>query len=134
MASNIEVTMVDRPFLAVADLKIRTNMARAVQDCSSFWTETFRSVLEKLASGPVETYGISQSVNPAKGEFDYWAALPWDLGQVTPEGLRSLDIPGGTCACLKVTDPKLVTGTFNYLYRERLPRHDEYEARRGALL
>jgi AraC family transcriptional regulator len=65
-------------------------------------------------------YGISASMDPATGEFDYVAGFEVSSGDDVPEGMVCFEVPGGKYAVLNTTLPK-IGETFRHAYETWMP-------------
>ena len=65
-------------------------------------------------------YGISASMDPVTGEFDYIAGIEVVSGEDIPKGMIRFEVSGGKYAVFRITLPK-IGETFRYAYETWMP-------------
>jgi AraC family transcriptional regulator len=113
------VTIVERPRLRTAGLKVRTTMGKASEDCPRLWTEEFEPRMADFPADPAyagQSYGVSVMVDA--DSFDYWAVMPLAPGAALPEGMAELDIPGGFYAECPIGSLAELPDAFTHIYSE----------------
>lgn len=115
--ANFIVTVVDRPAIKAAGIKVRTTMERASVDCPKLWSEEFGPRMCSFpadAARPDESYGLSVMIDSEA--FDYWAVMPIADGVAAPDGMDTITIPGGTYAECRVESLAQLGEAFTYIY------------------
>ncbi len=88
--ANFTVTIVERPAIKTAGLKVRTTMDKTGVDCPKLWSDDFAPRMGTFpcdASRPGESYGLCIMVD--NDTIDYWAVMPIAAGAAVPEGMDS---------------------------------------------
>ena len=113
--AEFTVTIVERPAVKAAGLKISTTMEKTAVDCPKLWSEDFVPHMEAFpCDGSGESYGVC--IMTSETEFDYWAVMPLGKGASVPEGLSELTIPGGLYAECPVKSLEEMGEAYTYLY------------------
>ncbi len=120
------VTVIQRPAVRIAGLKVRTNILRAKDDCPRLWHDEFGPRMAELASGPSESYGVSWMVDGTAGIFDYGAAMPLTEGAAIPRGMLAAELPEGLYAQCEVPSLAELAAAYQFIYMRWLPGRKEY--------
>ena len=124
--ASFPVTLVQRPRLRIAGLKLRTDMRKAQEDCTRLWHEEFGPRMAELASGSSESYGVSWLVDGPAGIFDYCAALPLAQGMAAPQGMVTAELPEGLYTQCDVPSLAELAAAYHFLYTTWFPGQQEY--------
>ena len=127
-----EVNVAGREAFSAVGLKVRTDMQKAMRDCSGLWHDAFAPRMGELVSGPVESYGVSRVVEPDKGVFDYFALLPFPEDRAVPPGMERVRVPAGLYAECPVNTLEDLSRAYSFIFSEWLPRHPEYAVNMSA--
>ena len=115
--ANFTVTIVERPAIKTAGLKVRTTMDKTGVDCPKLWSDDFAPRMGTFpcdASRPGESYGLCIMVD--NDTIDYWAVMPIAAGAAVPEGMDSITIPGGTYAECRIDSLAQMGEAYTHLY------------------
>ena len=115
--AELTVSIVDRPEIKTAGLKVRTTMAKASQDCPSIWQNDFGPRMEAFPADPAfpnQSYGLSIMLDSET--FDYWAVMPLAPGADVPEGMDTITIPGGKYAECHLESLAQLGEAYTYIY------------------
>jgi predicted transcriptional regulator YdeE len=111
------VTVVDRPAISAAGLKVRTAMDAAGADCPALWEKTFGPKMASFPADPArpgESYGVCVMIDD--NTFDYWAVMPLAKGAEVPGGMEAITVPGGLCGECRLASLKELTPAYTYMY------------------
>ena len=125
--ATFTVTVVERPAVRTAGLKVRTSMAKASQDCPAIWQNEFGPRMESFPADPAhpgQSYGASIMLDSEN--FDYWAVMPIAPGAQVPEGMDILEIPGGLYAECKLLSLKELGDAYTYIYGDWIKEQGKY--------
>lgn len=114
---SFTVTVVERPAVKTAGLKVRTDMQKASQDCPGIWQNDFGPRMMAFPADPArpgESYGVSIMIDSES--FDYWAVMPLAPSAQVPDGMDILDIPGGLYAECPVASLAQLGDAYNHVY------------------
>lgn len=115
--AQFAVTVVERPAVKTAGLKVRTSMAKASQDCPRIWEQEFGPRMESFPADPQQagqSYGVSIMLDSET--FDYWAVMPIAPGADVPEGMDILEIPGGLYVECHLDSLAQLGDAYTYIY------------------
>lgn len=113
--AEFAVTIVERPAVKTAGVKVCTTMEKASVDCPKLWSDTFVPYMEAFpCDGSGESYGVC--IMTSETEFDYWAVMPLGKDAKAPDGLAELSLPGGLYAECPVKSLAEMSEAFTYLY------------------
>ncbi len=114
--ANLTVTVVERPAIKTAGIKIRTDMAKAGVDCPKVWSDDFGPRMGAFpwdASRSGESYGLCIMID--SDAFDYWAVAPIAAGAAVPDGMDTITIPGGPYAECRLASLAEMGEAFNLI-------------------
>lgn len=117
--ANFQVTVVTRPSIDTAGLKVRTTIQKTSIDCPKIWSEDFGPKMCGFPADPAypdQSYGVSIMLN--ENEFDYWAVMPLRSGATVPAGMETLQIAGGLYAECHISSLAELGDAFTYIYGE----------------
>ena len=123
---EFEIKVSPTPAQRVMGIKVRTSMAAAMTDCPKLWHETFAPRMHEVDGFNGTAYGVSEVVDCQAGVFDYWAAVPAAPNAPAPEGMESLDLPGGLYAQCRVESLADIGAAYEFLYSAWLPAQTEF--------
>lgn len=130
---EFNISIVERPSIRCAGVKVRTDMAKASQDCPALWTDVFGPRMKDVPANPEfpdESYGASIMVDSEV--FDYWAVMPLASGAAAPEGMDILEIPGGLYAECKLKSLEELGDAYNHIYLAWVAGQDKYSVNMQA--
>lgn len=95
--------------------------------------------MPEIATFPSLSFGASVLVDHQTGSFDYWAALPYRVGDPIPVGMALLDLPAGLYAECQLKSLDDLAGAYQHIYmvwgpgagynfREDAPSYETYPA------
>ncbi len=123
--AEFTVTVVERPAVRAAGVKVHTTMEKTSVDCPKLWSETFVPHMEAFpCDGSGESYGIC--IMTSETEFDYWAVMPLGKDVKVPEGLAEITVPGGLYAECPVPSIDRMGEAYAYLYTAWGKEQKEY--------
>lgn len=123
MASDdYQIDLVTREALTIVGLSVKTNMADSALDCPRLWSEAFGPRMEEVPTFAGLSYGVS--VMGPDDSFEYWAGLLHLPGQEVPEGMGTLDLPGGLYACCHLEGLPGLAMAYKYFYHVWVPDSD----------
>lgn len=125
--AQFTVSVVERPAIRTAGLKVRTNMANAFQDCPKIWERDFGPRMESFPADPQhagQSYGVSIMLDSEA--FDYWAVMPLAPGADVPEGMDILEIPGGLYAECHLQSLAQLGDAYTHIYMSWASTSDKY--------
>lgn len=99
--NGFEIKVVEFPTKQLMGIKVRTNMAKAKEDCQALW-QNFCPQLPKIYGK--ESYGVSIMLNAQ--DFDYWAALRLTnrfQQALKPPAFRPAPTPAALCRIWKAS-------------------------------
>ncbi len=116
---KFSIAIVERPDIGTAGLKVRTNMAKAHEDCSALWRDAFGPRMDAFPADPAypgQSFGVSVMLD--QENFDYWAVMPLAPGAAVPAGMATFDLPAGAYAECRVASLDELVGAYTYVYGE----------------
>lgn len=125
--SKFTVTVVERPTVKTAGVKVRTTMNKAMRDCPALWEKEFGPRMDSFPVDPKfagQSFGVSIMVD--NEAFDYWAVMPIDPAAPLPEGMDYLQIPGGLYAECHLASLAELGDAYTHLYMEWGPGQEKY--------
>ena len=123
--NGFEIKVVDFPAKQLMGIKVRTNMAKAKEDCPTLW-QNFCPQMPKIYGK--ESYGVSIMLNAQ--DFDYWAAVEAE-GQV-PSGIETTSIPSGSYARCTVPNLESIGAGYMFMYQTWLGGQQEWKLNEQA--
>ncbi len=119
-------TIVERPAIRAAGIKVSTAMEKASVDCVKIW-EDFMPFMAGFPADPAragESYGVC--VMTSETAFDYWAVMPLAPGAGVPAGLAEIALPGGFYGECPVKSLEELTHAYTYMYMTWGPALTDY--------
>lgn len=92
------VTVVARPEIVCAGIKMSTDFENVMRDCPALWKK-FEPSMQAFPAHTAfagESFGIS--VMTGETTLDYWAAMPLAPGAAVPDGMERVVLPAGNYA------------------------------------
>ena len=112
--SDFNVTIVEYPAKRLTGIKVRSNMAKAQEDCPALWQRFCTDYAQVM---PTASYGVTVMVNAE--DFDYWAAVE-DQGGRLPADLEHVDIPAGKYAVCSVPNLASIGEAYMFIFQKWL--------------
>ncbi|MCC8164763.1 MAG: GyrI-like domain-containing protein [Planctomycetes bacterium] len=125
--AQFTVTIVEKPTIKAAGMKVRTSMAKSHEDCPKLWSDAFGPRMMSFPADPAypeQSFGISVMVD--EDVFDYWAVMPLAPGAAVPEGMEARDVPGGLYACISGVTLAVLGEVYSYIYMKWPGEQSEY--------
>lgn len=97
--SDFNVTIVEYPAKRLTGIKVRSNMAKAQEDCPALWQRFCTDCAQGM---PAASFGVSVMLDAEN--FDYWAAVEDKDGRL-PADMEHVDIPAGKIRGLHRAQP-----------------------------
>ena len=124
--SDFNVTIVEYPAKRLTGIKVRSNMAKAQEDCPALWQSFCPKMPDTFGK---ECYGISVMLN--KQDFDYWAAAEAPEG-ACPAGLEPMGLPAGNYARCVVPNLENIGAGYMYMYQTWLAAQGDWKLNEQA--
>lgn len=118
--SDFNVTIVEYPAKRLTGIKVRSNMAKAQEDCLALWQ---RFCLNYEQVMPATAYGVSVMLDAEN--FDYWAAVEDKDGRL-PADLEHVDIPAGKYAVCSVPNLASIGEAYMFFFQKWLASQQAY--------
>ena len=112
--SDFNVTIVEYPAKRLTGIKVRSNMAKAQEDCPALWQRFSSSYAQVM---PAAAYGVTVMVNAE--DFDYWAAVEDKDGR-QPADMEHVDIPAGKYAVCSVPNLASIGEAYMFIFQKWL--------------
>lgn len=125
--AQFPITVVDRPEIRCAGMKVRTTMQKASVDCPAIWQNQFGPLMDSFPADPAypgQSYGASVMID--SDNFDYWALMPLAPGADIPGGMDVFTLPGGPYAEANLANLAELGDAYTYIYGEWGGAQDKY--------
>ena len=129
---SFEVTVVEFPAKQLVGMKVSTTMQNAQADCPAIWQIFGLRMTEIPAKGGhgADSYGLS--IMTSENAFDYWAAMELNPKAAIPDGMGTIDIPGGLFAKCTVANLSRLGEAFTFVYGTWISGQSEYALNMAA--
>lgn len=118
--SDFNVTIVEYPAKRLTGIKVRTNMAKAQEDCLALWQRFCPDCTQDM---PAAAFGVSVMLDAEN--FDYWAAVEDKDGRL-PADLEHVDIPAGKYAVCSVPNLASIGEAYMFIFQKWLASQQAY--------
>ena len=112
--SDFNVTIVEYPAKRLTGIKVRTNMAKAQEDCLALWQRFCPDCTQDM---PSAAFGVSVMLDAEN--FDYWAAVEDKDGRL-PADMGHVDIPAGKYAVCSVPNLASIGEAYMFIFQNWL--------------
>lgn len=120
IVSDFNVTIVEYPAKRLTGIKVRTNMAKAQEDCLALWQRFCPDCTQDM---PAAAFGVSVMLDAEN--FDYWAAVEDKDGRL-PADLEHVDIPAGKYAVCSVPNLASIGEAYMFIFQKWLASQQAY--------
>jgi AraC family transcriptional regulator len=120
IVSEFNVTIVEYPAKRLTGIKVRSNMAKAQEDCPALWQRFCTDYAQVM---PTASYGVTVMANAE--DFDYWAAVEDKDGRL-PDDLKHVDIPAGKYAVCSVPSLASIGEAYMFIFQNWFASQQTY--------
>ena len=120
IVSEFTVTIVEYPAKRLTGIKVRSNMAKAQEDCLALWQRFCPDCTQDM---PAAAFGVSVMLDAEN--FDYWAAVEDKDGRL-PADLEHVDIPAGKYAVCSVPNLASIGEAYMFIFQKWLASQQAY--------
>lgn len=120
------VSIVTRPEIACAGIKVQTNFDAASRDCPALW-EKFSACMQAFPINPAfkdESFGAA--IMTGETTFEYWAVMALASDAVVPDGMETITLPAGDYVESEQITLEELGGTYDFLFTEWPKTQEKY--------